>query len=112
MTDGERDILHEQEKDARDIAEGEMMTTICVKCRHHRNTHDGHPCGPPRSSWFYQVCTHTDVERPTTIDPVSGDVKYMSKNDLGRTILHDAPHPFCRDINDGMCKMFEPKATF
>lgn len=85
------------------------MTTICTACRWYRNTKAARRGGPPASMWYYKLCTHPDVERPTTIDPVSGDVKYMSKNDLGRTILHDAPHPFCRDINDGECGMFEAK---
>jgi hypothetical protein len=87
---------------------GTIAMTVCVNCRWHINAHEGRRTGPPASAWFYQLCGHPDVERPTTVDPVSGEVRHMARNDLGRTYLTDKARPYCRDINDGECSMYEP----
>lgn len=87
----------------------EAPMTICWACRWHRNTHPGGPAGPPSDASFYQLCTHPDVERPTTIDPVSGKIKRMLKNDLGKTVLTEEAHPYCCAINEGNCPHYEPK---
>lgn len=85
------------------------MITICTSYIYHENVHEGHRAGPPRDSWFYQLCAHPVVERKKVIDPVSGDTNYEKETDSGRVVLTDEPHPFCRDINDGNCSYFKQK---
>lgn len=81
--------------------------TVCVKCKHHCNTHDGSEAGPSSDSWFYHICTHPELEHPTGVDPVTGKTMHFTQNDMGRSYFCDDPHPYCQNVNDGSCKHFE-----
>ncbi len=85
--------------------------TICVECVHHRNTHDGRSAGPPPDAWFYQLCGHPELERPSAISPVTGQTCYLHKNDLSNTVEGDEKRPFCRSVNGGECGRFEAGAA-
>lgn len=50
---------------------------------------------------------HPNVERQLGVDPVTGKQCYTLTNDLGKIVTTDDKNPYCRDINDGYCKLFE-----
>lgn len=78
--------------------------TICVKCRHHVNIE---PSGPRSNVWYNHLCSHPENFLKKTIDLVTGEVKYASKNDLGSKDLSEEQRPRCRDVNDGECQHYE-----
>ena len=72
---------------------------ICVECRHH----EGERTGP----WHSHRCGA--LARQKGRDPVTGETGYLCENDLGRLIIDEYPHPYCREINtDGECPRWEP----
>lgn len=80
--------------------------TICANCKHFINKEPG----TPRSNvWYNHLCGA--VELPTKIDPVDGQEKHYSKNDLDQEHFTDNTHQYCRKINDGHCRHFDPLAT-
>lgn len=75
-----------------------VPNTICVKCKHYSNRGD--------SIWDHYC---TAVSRMQAIDPVTGEKKFLSRNDFGNDTLTDEQYPNCRSINDGNCPLFEWK---
>lgn len=80
------------------------MTTICVKCKHHNGAQ-------PQEAWYNHKCLHPLEKRPIEVDPVTGIQVYAVKNSLGLVSITDESSPYCRDINQGNCPMFEPNGV-
>ena len=79
-----------------------MAKTICVQCKHY--------CGPGKlHPWHRHRCTHPDFEKQQEQDPVTGDIGFAGRNDLGRVAIDDERYPYCRDINHGNCEKFDAK---
>jgi hypothetical protein len=74
--------------------------TICIECVYHKCTHEGSTeVGPPRNTWFYQICTNKNVQKPRYRDFVTGDIVTPVTT-------------FCRDINThGNCPYYEAIAS-
>lgn len=82
----------------------ELKMTLCVDCNHHIRVNDG----PRTGVWYNQLCGAISKEGAT--DPVTGERKYRHINSLGRAVLTDEQHPYCRDVNTGAdCPFFAPK---
>lgn len=81
------------------------VATICVKCRHHRDTQSN----PTADVWYNHVCTQPDLRRTPEQDPVTGKTGFSHKNDLGQIVTTDQPYPYCRKVNHGNCPHFEGK---
>jgi len=81
------------------------MPTICVNCKHHHEKPD------PRNIniWYSHICQHPEVKRQEEQNPVTGEIGYAAKNDLGTVYITDESHPYCRDINHGNCPLYEQK---
>ena len=81
----------------------ERPTTICAHCAHfvHLET-----TGPRAGLWYNHLCAAPPVQRPKSVDPVTGGDAYFGHNDLGGRVNHGRPEPFCRDVNDGHCPHF------
>jgi len=77
-----------------------VKTTICVNCKHFIKTSD---------IWYNQFCGNKDVGAKKAINPVTGEVGYLKKNDLGGQYYDKNRYPFARDINKGNCSIFEVK---
>jgi len=85
-------------------------TVVCVGCKHYRHMVQNEAA---TEAWYNHKCAHPDVENMKCIDPVTGEEGWALKNDLGRTCImtDDANrYPYCRDVNDGTCAMFEAPA--
>jgi len=81
-----------------------IETVVCARCRWHRSQDQG----TPRADCFYNhFCAHADVGREVAIDPVTGHAGFAGVNDLGTFHVTDDPFPFCGDVNDGTCELFE-----
>jgi hypothetical protein len=80
--------------------------TICVNCHWHKNTYSNRAA---INVWYNHICMHPDVERPKTIDPVTGLEVFMFQNDLGKTVLTGEPNPACKNINEGNCSLYLEK---
>ena len=82
----------------------EQQVTICAKClwlvREERGT-------PREDVWYNWFCGHPSVERKLVVDPVTGKKAYACRNSLGDPYHNDQKHPYCRDINDGYCELYE-----
>lgn len=79
------------------------MITICYKCKHFKNLE---PNSVRADVWYNHICTAFTRDRMT--NPVTGKTQYVDNNDLGRTIYHDKPYPYCRDINtNGNCPHYK-----
>jgi hypothetical protein len=74
---------------------------ICRDCKHLVRDGEG-------DAWYTFLCK--EYPNPTAIDPVTGEKRAFTKNDLGRMIFTNQLYPSCRDINlDGACRGFSPK---
>lgn len=71
------------------------VTTICAKCKHFSGG----------AIWYNQKCTARTLERRQ--DLVTGEMVHGSENDLGRWVSREDQHPYCRDVNDGHCDLYE-----
>ncbi len=78
--------------------------TLCVNCKHHAGC-DGD------GQWYDHHCHHPDKTRPKEQCPVTGKILFAAKNDLGQIVLVRDEHPYCRDINNGNCPLFEGKVA-
>lgn len=78
----------------------EHEVTICAKCKYS----EGHG-----DTWYNWYCKHPNAERSLGIDVVTGNQCYIVKNDLGGYYTTDKKHPYCRDVNNGYCELYEVK---
>jgi len=74
--------------------------TICVRCKYHKGW----------GVWYNHYCEHPSTARNEEQDPVTGEISYGIRNDLGRVVLTDKEFPHCRDINHGNCPNFEKES--
>lgn len=82
----------------------ERPATICVECA----SHVGRGSGNVRESvWYDHFCKANP--RRKVVDPVTGVEGYGGVNDLGGTYITNEPYRYCRDLNKGMCPLFQPK---
>ena len=72
----------------------EKPKTVCVECRHHRNTHDGSKAGPPPDIWYYQECRAQAP--PFRFNTLTGQ---KERSDW----------PTCSMVNDGNCPHYKLK---
>lgn len=77
------------------------MATICTDCRHHKHLIKN-PSAP--HVWYNHFCGA--VEREPAVDPVTGRLGFLGRNDLGTTCVTEDQFHFCRDINRGDCEYF------
>src|SRR5574340_313482 len=62
----------------------------------------------PEHVWYFALCKANRRKRQR--DPVFGEWKFVSKNDLGETIYLDQEYEYCKDINiDGRCNLYSSK---
>ena len=81
-----------------------VPTTVCIKCK----LHFDHEKGSPREHvWYNHYCKANPRER--VIDPVTGIEGYGGVNDLGGFYITDEKYRHCRDLNKGMCPLFQQK---
>jgi len=77
------------------------MIPICIHCKFVRIKVDN-------GIWYNYRCGAQEVKRQEVVDPVSGKTGYGSVNDLGRVNITDEEYPYCREINNGTCSLFQP----
>jgi hypothetical protein len=82
-----------------------VITTICTKCA---NFYNAEPGSVREHVWYNHLCKASPL--PKRIDPYDGKMKSCSVNDLGRGIFTDHEFEYCREVNDGNCPKFKPKA--
>lgn len=76
--------------------------TICVECVHHSGS-------DASKNYWNHLCCHPNFERIAEQDPVTGNIGFVGKNDLGGTYFTQDRFPHCREINNGNCDYFESK---
>ena len=74
-----------------------LCKTLCVNCRHHVGS----------GVWYAHYCQHPDKRRPKEQDPVTGEIFFAIRNDLGNVCFTCEQYPHCRDINHGNCPLYE-----
>lgn len=84
--------------------------TICVKCKYHNNPPDERGI----VNWWGHICRHPSLKRLPEQSPITGEIKYGTKNSLGMIVLTDDAYPHCSEINKGNCELFEeaPRSKF
>lgn len=75
--------------------------TVCYECVSFKNLE---PSSPRKDVWYNHLCLANPL--PTEIDPVDGEEKPCTINDLGRKVFVDNRYKYCRDCNDGNCPQF------
>ncbi len=80
-----------------------LAKTICVHCVFY--------CGPGvlKKPWHTHRCVHPENIKTQQQDPVTGEIGFVEKNDLGRVCISEDQYPHCRDINHGNCPQFKAK---
>ena len=81
-----------------------MKPTICYECTNFLNLE---PNSPRRDVWYNHLCTANKL--PSRISLTTGKKEYYAINDLGDEYSSDREFKYCRDCNNGKCKMFVPK---
>ena len=80
------------------------MTTICKNCKNYIHI----ICNPSAPSvWYNHYCKAAPLEKKN--NPVTGEVGYWTKNDLGIEVESDSEYNYCRNINYGNCVLFVEK---
>ena len=77
------------------MSEQEPKVTICAECQHFISIEDG----PRTGVWYNLFCGA--IEQKPVLNVVTG--KRETPNDNG--------HPCCREVNNGNCKLFEPRKS-
>lgn len=80
---------------------GELKTEspICVNCKYLHMP-------KPNLIWYEMFCKKHPFEK--TINCVTGNIGYVSQNDLGKKVVLDLPYDFCRNHNtEGDCSDYE-----
>lgn len=72
--------------------------TICKKCTNHIQIEDN-------DIWYNHLCGAAPL--PIGLDPVTGNLRSISNNDLGMEYTSEHLYDYCRNINDGDCKLFK-----
>ncbi len=73
--------------------------TVCINCRHHEG----------KGTWYNHICKHEEGVRQQEQNPVTGEIEFSMKNDLGRSVFVEEEYPYCRDVNHGNCPLYEEK---
>lgn len=83
-----------------------QSVTICKECKHFKNLE---PNSARSDVWYNHLCKASPL--PKTIDPMDGKLKPQSVNSLGMSYFSENEFHYCRDINDGACKLYEKNRT-
>ena len=83
--------------------------TICKKCTHLFSKPDPRPSC--QEIWYNQYCQSPEVAHKQEIDPVSGELSYVSTNAFNDKFYTDEEYPHAREINQGACPYYQPKVS-
>lgn len=83
------------------VVDRKPAITVCANCKYF-------VCEGKRKIWYNSYCHHPKWEKVIEIqDPVSGMWEYEVENEYGHKVRRETPYPYCRDLNEGDCDLYE-----